>query len=93
MPRKDVIRTSLTDRGALIKVRDMEEACEIANMIAAEHLEISARSRSSGPTRSATPVPCSWGASRPNRWATTAPAQPRAADLAHRALLVAAGRV
>ncbi|WP_050476467.1 histidinol dehydrogenase [Herbaspirillum rhizosphaerae] len=42
MPRKDVIRTSLTDRGALIKVRDMDEACEIANMIAAEHLEISA---------------------------------------------------
>jgi histidinol dehydrogenase len=42
MPRKDVIRTSLTDRGALVKVRDMEEACEIANMIAAEHLEISA---------------------------------------------------
>ena len=42
MPRKEVIRTSLTDRGALIKVRDMEEACAIANMIAAEHLEISA---------------------------------------------------
>lgn len=42
MPRKDVIATSLTNRGALIKVRDMDEACEIANMIAAEHLEISA---------------------------------------------------
>ncbi|MBV8633214.1 MAG: histidinol dehydrogenase, partial [Burkholderiaceae bacterium] len=42
MPRKDVIRTSLADRGALIKVRDMDEACEIANSIAAEHLEISA---------------------------------------------------
>ncbi|HEY4541604.1 MAG TPA: histidinol dehydrogenase [Noviherbaspirillum sp.] len=41
MPRQDVIRTSLTDRGALIKARDMEEACEIANFIAAEHLEIS----------------------------------------------------
>ena len=41
MPRKDVIATSLVDRGALIKVRDMDEACEIANMIAAEHLEIS----------------------------------------------------
>jgi histidinol dehydrogenase len=41
MPRKDVIRTSLTNRGALIKVRDMDEACEIANTIAAEHLEIS----------------------------------------------------
>lgn len=42
MPRKDVIRTSLINRGALVKVRDMDEACEIANMIAAEHLEISA---------------------------------------------------
>ncbi len=41
MPRKDVIRTSLSDRGALVKVRDMDEACEIANLIAAEHLEIS----------------------------------------------------
>ncbi|MGJ7917439.1 histidinol dehydrogenase [Massilia sp. LXY-6] len=42
MPRKDTITTSLSDRGALIKVRDMEEACAIANDIAAEHLEISA---------------------------------------------------
>lgn len=42
MPRADIIRTSLKDRGALIKVRDMQEACDIANDIAAEHLEISA---------------------------------------------------
>ncbi|MBS0307485.1 MAG: histidinol dehydrogenase, partial [Proteobacteria bacterium] len=42
MPRKGVIRTSLTNRGALVKVRDMDEACDIANFIAAEHLEISA---------------------------------------------------
>ena len=42
MPRKDVIRTSLTHRGAMVKVRDMDEACDIANLIAAEHLEISA---------------------------------------------------
>ncbi len=41
MPRKEVITTSLTNRGAMIKVRDMDEACEIANLIAAEHLEIS----------------------------------------------------
>lgn len=41
MPRKDVITTSLTNRGAMIKVRDMDEACDIANFIAAEHLEIS----------------------------------------------------
>jgi len=42
MPRAATITTSMTDRGALIKVRDMEEACEIASSIAAEHLEISA---------------------------------------------------
>ena len=42
MPRHEVIRTSLANRGALIKVADMDEACEIANSIAAEHLEISA---------------------------------------------------
>ncbi|KQW89861.1 histidinol dehydrogenase [Massilia sp. Root418] len=42
MPRQEVIRTSLNDRGALVKVRDMDEACAIANSIAAEHLEISA---------------------------------------------------
>ena len=42
MPRAEIIRTSLRDRGALIQVRDMQEACDIANEIAAEHLEISA---------------------------------------------------
>ncbi|MET3130368.1 histidinol dehydrogenase [Oxalobacteraceae bacterium GrIS 1.11] len=42
MPRQDVIRASLSGRGALIQVRDMAEACAIANAIAAEHLEISA---------------------------------------------------
>ncbi|QEI04891.1 histidinol dehydrogenase [Pigmentiphaga aceris] len=43
MPRADIIRTSLANRGALIQVRDLDEACEIANNIAAEHLEISTR--------------------------------------------------
>jgi histidinol dehydrogenase len=43
MPRQDIIRTSLVNRGALIKVRDMQEACAIANQIAPEHLEISAQ--------------------------------------------------
>ncbi len=41
MPRQAVIRQSLSDRGALIKVSDLAEACAIANEIAAEHLEIS----------------------------------------------------
>ncbi|OIR04882.1 histidinol dehydrogenase [mine drainage metagenome] len=41
MPRKDIIRTSLTDRGALIHVRDLDEAAEISNYISPEHLELS----------------------------------------------------
>jgi len=42
MLRAKVIETSLTNRAFLIQVRDMDEACEIANAIAAEHLEICA---------------------------------------------------
>lgn len=41
LPRQQVIRASLENRGALIKVRDLEEACLIANQIAPEHLELS----------------------------------------------------
>jgi len=41
MPRKAVIAASLAGRGALIKVRDLAEACDIANRIAPEHLELS----------------------------------------------------
>ena len=42
MPRKEVIQASLSNRALLIQVKDMSEACEIANDIAAEHLEICA---------------------------------------------------
>ncbi len=42
MPRAKVIEASLTNRALLIQVEDMAEACEIANAIAAEHLEICA---------------------------------------------------
>ncbi len=41
MPRADIIRASIGNRGALITVRDLDEACEIANRIAPEHLELS----------------------------------------------------
>ena len=40
MPRAKVIEASLVNRALLIQVQSMEEACEIANAIAAEHLEI-----------------------------------------------------
>ena len=43
MPRHAVIRASLEGRGALIRTRSMEEACEISNRIAPEHLEVSSR--------------------------------------------------
>jgi histidinol dehydrogenase len=41
MPRQDIIRASLTARGALIHVSDMDDAIKIANYIAPEHLELS----------------------------------------------------
>ena len=43
MPRAEIIARSLTGRGALIHTRSMEEACEISNRIAPEHLEVSSR--------------------------------------------------
>ncbi len=41
MPRAAIITASMNGRGALIKTRDLIEACEIANQIAPEHLELS----------------------------------------------------
>ncbi len=41
MPRKGIINTSITNRGALILVKDLDEAIEISNYIAPEHLELS----------------------------------------------------
>ncbi|WP_018935257.1 histidinol dehydrogenase [Thioalkalivibrio sp. ALJ24] len=41
MPRADIIRTSLQDRGALIAARDLEDAVAVANRVAPEHLELS----------------------------------------------------
>ncbi len=41
MPRRAVIEASLEGRGALIRVRDLDEACALVNRIAPEHLELS----------------------------------------------------
>jgi histidinol dehydrogenase len=43
MPRAALIAKSLNDRGAMILTRSMEEACELSNRIAPEHLEVSSR--------------------------------------------------
>ena len=41
MPRQAVIKAALDQRGALIEVRDLDEACALVNQIAPEHLELS----------------------------------------------------
>lgn len=41
MPRRETIAKSLANRGALIHVESIEQACAIANRIAPEHLELS----------------------------------------------------
>ncbi|KKN28279.1 hypothetical protein LCGC14_0855870 [marine sediment metagenome] len=41
MERQEIISASLSGRGALIHVNDMEQAVEVANFIAPEHLELS----------------------------------------------------
>ena len=41
MEREPIIATALAERGALISCRDLAEACEVANIIAPEHLELS----------------------------------------------------
>jgi histidinol dehydrogenase len=40
LPRADIIRASLRNRGALIKVRDLDEAVSLVNHTAPEHLEL-----------------------------------------------------
>jgi histidinol dehydrogenase len=41
LERRDIVANALRSRGALIRCRDMEEAAEVANFIAPEHLELS----------------------------------------------------
>ena len=74
LPREAIIRASLQGRGALIHTRSMEEACEISNSIAPEHLEISAAEPARWGRCCAMPVPSSWVPTRAKAWATTAPA-------------------
>ena len=41
MPRADIIRASLQQRGAMILTRDLDEAVAVSNRLAPEHLELS----------------------------------------------------
>ena len=74
LPRAGIIAVSLADRGALIHTRSMEEACELSNRIAPEHLEISSRDPQRWEPLLRHAGAIFMGAFTPNRWATTAPA-------------------
>ncbi len=41
MARRSVIASALSAHGALVKTRDLDEACDVSNRIAPEHLELS----------------------------------------------------
>jgi histidinol dehydrogenase len=43
LPRSEVIAAALSKRGALIRARNLDEACRLVNRIAPEHLELSVR--------------------------------------------------
>jgi len=72
MPRADIIRTSLANRGALILVQSIEQACEISNRIAPEHLEVSTESAEQWLPNYGMPARFSWGATARSRSVTTA---------------------
>jgi histidinol dehydrogenase len=40
MPRAPIIAASFAHRGALVRTRDLDEACALVNRIAPEHLEL-----------------------------------------------------
>jgi len=48
MPRKHIIAASIAKRGALVRVRDLVEACHIANTVSPEHLELAVQARPDG---------------------------------------------
>jgi histidinol dehydrogenase len=73
--RAAVIETSLTNRGAFILVRDMDEAVAIANRVAPEHLELSLADPDPWVARSTTPAPSSSVTTPRSRSATTVPAR------------------
>jgi histidinol dehydrogenase len=73
MPRAAIIAASLARRGALIRTRDLAHACEIANRIAPEHLELAVADPDASCRRSVTRGPSSWAITRRRRWAITAP--------------------
>ena len=93
MPRRDVIRASLEGPRRADPHARLDEACEIANRIAPEHLEIARRAAALGADAAARrrDLPRRLHQREPGRLLRRA--EPRAAHLGHGALFLAAGRV
>ena len=87
---REIIDQSMSARGALIKVADLDEAAEVANYIAPEHLELSVENAQEYAARSVTPAPFPRALHRRSAGRLLRRTQPRVADLAHRALFIAA---
>jgi histidinol dehydrogenase len=51
MPRADIIRQALDSRGAFIVARDLDEALQVVNFVAPEHLELSVADPQAAATR------------------------------------------
>ena len=74
MTRADIIRTSLSQRGALILAADKQDALDIATPSPPSTWSSRSTNRNNGSTASATPVPSSSAVTPPRRSATTAQA-------------------
>ena len=94
MPRRAIIAASLANRGALIRVRDLDEACAVANRVAPEHLELAVADPGAllPKIRHAGAIFMGHHASEALGDYCAGP-EPRAADRPHGALLVAARRL
>src|SRR5690606_20411151 len=74
LEREDIIRTSMANRGALIQVRDLDQALEVVNRVSPEHLELSMTAAEPGGGRVAQAAAISSAVIRRRHWVTTAPA-------------------
>jgi len=93
MPRKDIIRTALENRGALIHVADMDEACRISNRIAPEHLELSVGDPQIWLPKLKHAGAIFMGRYTSSRWGTTAPGPTTCCRPPARHVFLAAGGV
>lgn len=72
MPRRAIIEASLGNCGAMILAKDLDEACEIANYIAPEHLELSVENQQDWAKKSVMQAQFLWANTPAKVWAIIA---------------------